>query len=148
MHKEVELLGKCEPHPNLLPLVAYSLDSGCPPCLCYPLCVGGTLEDRLMPKADAAKQRLRALGWAETPHSLQWRSRLAILRDAARALTHLHGQGMLHGDVKPSNILLTHSGAARLADFGLARMAKRHAPDATVASVSAVKGTAAFLDPI
>ena len=38
---------------------------------------------------------------------------------------------------------------ARLADFGLARVAKQRAgTDATVASVSAVCGTAAFLDPI
>ena len=52
--------------------------------------------------------------------------------------------------VKPSNILLDARGVARLADFGLARVAKRpESTDATVASVSAaVCGTAAFLDPI
>ena len=51
--------------------------------------------------------------------------------------------------VKPSNILLDARGEARLADFGLARVAKqRNGTDATVASVSAVCGTAAFLDPI
>ena len=51
--------------------------------------------------------------------------------------------------IKPSNILLDARGEARLADFGLARVAKqRGGTDATVASVSAVCGTAAFLDPI
>jgi serine/threonine protein kinase len=51
--------------------------------------------------------------------------------------------------VKPSNILLDVRGEARLADFGLARVAKQRAStDATVASFSAVCGTAAFLDPI
>ena len=51
--------------------------------------------------------------------------------------------------IKPSNILLDARGEARLADFGLARVAKQRAgADATVASVSAVCGTAAFLDPI
>ena len=51
--------------------------------------------------------------------------------------------------VKPSNILLDARGEARLADFGLARVAKqRNGTDATDASVSAVCGTAAFLDPI
>ena len=51
--------------------------------------------------------------------------------------------------IKPSNILLDARGEARLADFGLARVAKQRAgTDATVASVSAVCGTAAFLDPI
>ena len=51
--------------------------------------------------------------------------------------------------IKPSNILLDARGEARLADFGLARVAKQRAgTDATVASVSAVCGTAGFLDPI
>ena len=104
-----------------------------------------------MPHTSAAKGRLAALGWAEAPAPLSWRARLAILRDAARALSHLHAQSLLHGDVKPSNILLGGGGGgARLADFGLSRMAKtQEAPSgATQASVSAVKGTAAFLDPI
>ena len=152
--KEVELLGRCAPHANLLPLLGYCLEVARSPCLVYPLCSGGTLEDRLMPDAPGALGRLAALGWAATPAPLPWRARLAILRDAARALAHLHGQQLLHGDVKPSNILLDGGAAAvsaRLADFGLARMAKQHeqaAPGASVASVSAVKGTAAFLDPI
>ena len=151
--KEVELLGRCAPHANLLPLLGYCHEAAHPPCLVYPLCAGGTLEDRLMPHTSAAKGRLAALGWAEAPAPLSWRARLAILRDAARALSHLHAQSLLHGDVKPSNILLGGGGGgggARLADFGLSRMAKtQEAPSgATQASVSAVKGTAAFLDPI
>ena len=51
--------------------------------------------------------------------------------------------------IKPSNILLDARGEARLADFGLARVAKQRAgADATVATASAVCGTAGFLDPI
>ena len=54
-----------------------------------------------------------------------------------------------HIQIKPSNILLDARGEARLADFGLARVAKqRGGANATVASISAVCGTAAFLDPI
>jgi len=152
--KEVELLGQCTPHASLLPLLGYCVEPGRPSCLVYPLCNGGTLEDRLKPHASGAQSRLTALGWASTPATLSWGSRLTILRDVARALEHLHGQRLLHGDVKPSNILLDAGGGAihaRLADFGLARMAKEReqaAPGASVASVSAVKGTAAFLDPI
>ena len=105
-----------------------------------------------MPHTTAAKVRLAALGWAEVPVPLSWRERLAILRDAAHALSHLHAQSLLHGDVKPSNILLGGGGGgARLADFGLSRMAKKQETSpsgATQASVSAVKGTASFLDPI
>ena len=150
--KEVELLRRCAPHANLLPLLGYCLEPMHAPCLIFPLCLGGTLEDRLMPHSAAAKTRLFALGWAEPPAPLAWQPRLVALREAARALAHLHAQRLLHGDVKPSNILLAVDGSsARLADFGLARAAKRQegaAPGATAASVSGVKGSAAFLDPI
>ena len=150
--KEVEWLKQCAPHANLLPLLGYCLEPMHAPCLVFPLCLGGTLEDRLMPHSAAAKTRLSALGWAEPPAPLVWRPRLAALRDATRALAHLHAQRLLHGDVKPSNILLDVDGSsARLADFGLARAAKRQesaASGATAASVSGVKGSAAFLDPI
>jgi serine/threonine protein kinase len=62
----------------------------------------------------------------------------------AQALAHVHRSGIVHRDVKPSNVLLdTTAGAPHLADFGIARVvdATRHtAPDA-------LTGTAAYLAP-
>ncbi len=49
---------------------------------------------------------------------------LGIVQSVGSALTYAHSQGVLHRDVKPSNILLTESGNVYLADFGLARMAE------------------------
>jgi hypothetical protein len=147
--KEVDLLGRCSAHPNLLPLLGYSLEQSRPACLVFPLCQGGTLEDRLLKGSSAAQGRLASLGWAREPLPLAWRARMNILRGVARALVHLHAHQLLHGDVKPSNILLNAGDEARLADFGLAHMAKkREATSTGQSSFSAVKGTAEYLDPI
>src|SRR5262245_17924237 len=46
---------------------------------------------------------------------------LSYLADAADALTHLHTQypAVIHGDIKPGNLILTHGGRVKLVDFGM-----------------------------
>jgi serine/threonine protein kinase len=60
----------------------------------------------------------------------------------ADALAAMHEQGMAHRDVKPGNILVTDTGIAKLADFGVARWA-----DVTVTDSGNVGGTPGYLAP-
>ncbi|MFF8386976.1 serine/threonine-protein kinase [Streptomyces kanasensis] len=61
----------------------------------------------------------------------------------ASVLSHVHAAGVVHRDVKPSNILLDGSGAPHLTDFGISRLLDTTAHTSTGTLV----GTAAYLAP-
>ena len=94
--------------------------------LVMPLYPGGSLALRL--------RLLGPLGMDET---------VDLAAQLARGLDALHARGVLHRDVKPSNVLLDGEGTAALADFGLAR-----ASDSTQLTVEGqLLGTPHYLAP-
>jgi serine/threonine protein kinase len=65
-----------------------------------------------------------ALFRRKCPQLTLWKTRFSIIIDIAKGIQYLHScdPPIIHGDIKPSNILLDHSFSAKIADFGLARL--------------------------
>jgi Tol biopolymer transport system component len=101
---------------------------------------GGTLKD-----------------WARLPGNKDqrsWREIVELLVGVADGLDAAHSAGILHRDIKPANILITKSGYAKLADFGLAKLVEDPAPDEATRTLTeigtrpgVVIGTIAYMSP-
>jgi serine/threonine protein kinase len=72
-----------------------------------------------------------------------WNETRPLLMTIARALADAHAEGVIHRDVKPSNILVTPDGSLKLADFGIARSFDQTRLTRTAATL----GTPAYLAP-
>jgi serine/threonine-protein kinase len=68
---------------------------------------------------------------------------LAILADVASGLDHAHGHGVVHRDVKPSNVLLGERGEAKLTDLGVAKVLE----DTSSTRSGALPGTPLYMAP-
>lgn len=95
------------------------------PFLVMPLVTGGTLAGRL------------------TSGPLPVAETIRLGRELADTLAYLHERGIVHRDMKPSNILLDEDGRPVLSDFGVSRLV-----DSTRATTTGqLVGTAAYLAP-
>ncbi|KAL2630000.1 hypothetical protein R1flu_014686 [Riccia fluitans] len=134
-YNEIELLSRCH-HLNLVSLIGYCNDDE-EQMLVYEFMEGGTLHDNLSPK---------------NPQPLSFEQRLSIAIGSARGILYLHTEAnppVYHRDIKTANILLDDKKVAKVADFGLSRLAP--VPDLegiVMTHVSTVvKGTPGYLDP-
>jgi eukaryotic-like serine/threonine-protein kinase len=69
---------------------------------------------------------------------------LKIIRQVAEALDYAHRQNVIHRDLKPANILLADDGAAKLTDFGIAKIMSREGARRTL---NLVMGTPSYMSP-
>lgn len=69
---------------------------------------------------------------------------LAIVHQICRGLEHAHGKGIVHRDIKPGNVMLTRSGKAKIADFGLAKLVQG---TTSQTAANAIMGTPLYMSP-
>ena len=87
------------------------------PALLLEWAPGGSLAEALGTRAS----RVNALGTGAVGAAAA-----RVARELALALGHVHAHGLVHRDVKPSNLLIAADGGLRLADFGVAARAGAH----------------------
>src|SRR6266699_4848971 len=89
-------------------------------------------------------------GWSlaqllERRGTLPLEATVVIGKQLCRALDVVHGQGVIHRDLKPQNILITRDGDVKLTDFGIAELDQPHTPESRAAG--GPHGTLAYMAP-
>ncbi|NWU01454.1 IRAK2 protein, partial [Urocynchramus pylzowi] len=102
-HTEVQICFRCC-HINILQLLGFSVETGLH-CLIYPYLPNGSLQNKLQCHDDSAP--------------LTWEMRISISLGVVRAVEYLHNFGILHGNIKSSNVLLDENFTPKLGHSGL-----------------------------
>ncbi|CAF2131332.1 unnamed protein product [Brassica rapa subsp. narinosa] len=111
--------------PHVVPVIGFSHDRKRRRLLLvYRLMDNGNLQDALLHR--------------RCPELMDWGKRFSVAVNVAEGIEHLHGleRPVIHGDIKPSNVLLDKLFSAKIADFGLARVKPEHVEIITVAPES------------
>ena len=112
-------------HTNIVKVLDYGEENN-QPYIVMDYVGGGTLKDHMnMP--------------------IPWEKAAAFLAPVARALEYVHGQKIVHQDVKPSNILIDNNNKAMLSDFGVVKLMEEE--EAGVAATGVGIGTPDYMSP-
>jgi serine/threonine protein kinase len=111
LDREAKILAEIV-HPNVVLLLEASRTSSGRPYIVLEWIDGPSLADVLPSTAREKSTRKKPLGVPEA---------LAIACGICSALEHIHERGVVHRDVKPSNVLLSRSGHVKVIDFGIAQ---------------------------
>src|SRR5437868_1968346 len=120
--REAQIIGQLS-HPSIVNLFDVGVEETGLAYLVMEYVSGRTLQQVL---SDSPVPWPRACSWAA---------------DLAAALGRAHQAGIIHGDVKPANIMVTEAGEIKLSDFGIARFATQ------VSGSGRIMGTPAYLAP-
>lgn len=124
--REVELAASLE-HPHILPIYDYGTDKGMS-YIVMRLLTGGALD-----------ARIREFNKPSISEALQ------VLRQIGDALDYAHRRGIIHRDLKSSNVMFDSEGNAYLADFGIAKALDGNTTGLT--GTGQVVGTPSYMSP-
>src|SRR6185437_5789117 len=128
--REIQILARLQ-HPNILALLDSGTTDEAPPRPFY-----------VMPYVEGESLRQRLTREGPLPVS----EALRLVRETGEALHYAHGEGLIHRDVKPENVLLSQ-GHALVADFGIARAAGLAAAAQQLTQPGLALGTPAYMSP-
>jgi serine/threonine protein kinase len=135
---EILVLSKIR-HRHLVSLIGYC-EEGSEMILVYEFIEKGTLRDHLYVLKENREMSSKR-------SKLSWKQRLEICVGSAKGLHYLHTSsagGIIHRDVKSTNILLNEQYVAKVADFGLSRSGHQ---DPNHFSTVGIKGSFGYVDP-
>lgn len=111
-------------HPNVVRVLDWGDQDG------YPYLVMELVEGQCL------KDRLPAGG-------MSTQAALEVIEPLCQALAYAHDRGVIHRDLKPGNVMISHKGRLKLMDFGLARSQEVN----TITLTGQAMGTPAYLPP-